>query len=804
MLFEAVSVLLLIFLTFLLLLMVTTSGVSPAEWSRSGMVIPPQATESPLSLARSNMFAGPEGVLYTIDGHNIHAINGSGAVLWNVTIPDVYTVRMRGAPYNLTAMGNQWNGLSMTEANGTLIFMAEPVDPKSSYLQGAILAISPGGRLLWTRPFTNSGDSPYNTSSGYIFGFPKELIASNGSLYVYSGSYEAVLSTDGTVRWYIDTSFGNGFYGNPSVDESGDVYTMVVGYNVTGHYPNGERSNATIDDAIYKNYTSTIGLANGTILAGNYDTVQAYYANGSPKWRLCVSDLGLNDPLKPPYALTFDHQPIYHNGTLYVGLPHTVLALDRDGRLKWQKRYGQDYFNRVWFDSRDNAYLQFSQDLSLPERHIFIIRPDGTETELSSSTISELTGLPSYPVFNDDTVYQREWSTPLEGKVDLNYSNVTYENYDSLMGYPWERQHDLILQYLRDHNGSWDFPRRLHDLDTYEISAYDFKAGRRLWNYTIPLDTHETMLTRSNAPGLLLNPGQAAGDNNVSAERWYAANGIPYGSEGVGSMSRVDVLPTANATYMSFWSYCYEVPAIYDRSRIVYSGGIYAFGLNGNLLWKKETDSPVVSMKEVNGTIYYSTGNGGLLSTRAEVYAGFLTAFLYVFVRFFLAGAVTRARGLVNKNHNRNGILQFIVDNPGSGLYEISRGLKINKGTVRYHLLILSLNHRIVAYKADDRYVRYFTNSGTYSAEEQLAMALARRDSVRKVLAAILKKPGISIAELSRESGMQTSAVSRYVKELVDKGVVSKEQAEGGRLSYAVSSEYREPVDFAIGRLNGQ
>ena len=69
---------------------------------------------------------------------------------------------------------------------------------------------------------------------------------------------------------------------------------------------------------------------------------------------------------------------------------------------------------------------------------------------------------------------------------------------------------------------------------------------------------------------------------------------------------------------------------------------------------------------------------------------------------------MTRARLKIDKgNDNRNRIYKFITERPGSTLYEISKEMGLNIGTLRYHLMILSLNHRITAYK-DDKFVSYF------------------------------------------------------------------------------------------------
>ena len=147
--------------------------------------------------------------------------------------------------------------------------------------------------------------------------------------------------------------------------------------------------------------------------------------------------------------------------------------------------------------------------------------------------------------------------------------------------------------------------------------------------------------------------------------------------------------------------------------------------------------------------------------------------------------------------------MQYVVANPGSTLRDISRGMRMNLGTVRYHIFILGLNHRIVTYQADGKHVRYFINSGTYSKEDQLVMSLIRREGMRKILCVLLVRPGMSNAELSSVSGIQESAVSRYMKELAEKGIVVKELAPMGTSAYFVVNERRARVAKAMELMKG-
>jgi predicted transcriptional regulator len=135
-------------------------------------------------------------------------------------------------------------------------------------------------------------------------------------------------------------------------------------------------------------------------------------------------------------------------------------------------------------------------------------------------------------------------------------------------------------------------------------------------------------------------------------------------------------------------------------------------------------------VQEVNGTIYYGTGGGKVSVARAGEIAGVLTAAasaVYLFLRFFPFGTVTRSRARKEQNTNRDRVLGYVRDNPGVTLFDIAQGLEMNPGTARYHLMILGLNHRIAIFRADEKFVRYFVNSGTYGQGDQLVISLMRR-----------------------------------------------------------------------------
>lgn len=123
---------------------------------------------------------------------------------------------------------------------------------------------------------------------------------------------------------------------------------------------------------------------------------------------------------------------------------------------------------------------------------------------------------------------------------------------------------------------------------------------------------------------------------------------------------------------------------------------------------------------------------------------------------------------------------------------------------MHYHLLILGSNHRIAAYRADKKYVRYFAGPAFYSADEQAIMSIVRRDVLRRTLQALVNRPGLSNLELAKEPGLPESVMSRHLKELLEKGVIVRDDTAGGRYAYSISSEYRVKVASAIERIGDE
>jgi len=483
------------------------------------------------------------------------------------------------------------------------------------------------------------------------------------------------------------------------------------------------------------------------------------------------------------------------NGILYIILEPDntftvaaeLLAISPDGKLLWGKGYLQDL--PCALDSRNGLVY-----VKLGSNNVIVYGADGEVLAQNPENMPE--GL-----FNESTVMNN---------VTYTYSqDVTNDSPPASLNSSQEEIESALQQaYGQQANGvpvPYIVNKSLGQFDPIDISAYDTNTGENLWTHTLPINVHTVTVTESNYKDLFMDYDVSNVErfNMLSPQQWYRLNNVTFGLEAVcyGGCDAI-FLQRDNMVYVSYWIYNYEVPTFFNISKCAYSGGICAFNNNGSLVWSIDTDSRVTALQgnqANNSTIYYATSNGKIFATSINAVDGLaLTAAIYLFFRFFLAGAVTRAKGRIDSNKNRNIILKYISNNPGGSLYDISKDLNMNKGTARYHLMILHINHRVVSFKADDKYVRYFTNAGSYTQEQQLVLSMMKRDCIKKLLSTLIEKPGLSNIELSRETGLHESAASRYMNELLEKGLVVRGDAPDGRFSYSIKTEYKEKVAMAI------
>ncbi|CAJ35193.1 winged helix-turn-helix transcriptional regulator [Methanocella arvoryzae] len=471
--------------------------------------------------------------------------------------------------------------------------------------------------------------------------------------------------------------------------------------------------------------------------------LQAYTSDGRIAWNRNLSELGMGTVYSTSiYSINS------RNSMVYVFLNNGVAALDSAGNLAWTKSYGVSTF-LMGFDSADRIYL--GQAYPSDRDYYYKIRaltPNGNELavrDLSSSYYFN-------SLLSNGTLYEMTpGRTPDAG---------------------------------------------LDDLSTLTLSAYDVIEGGRLWDQEISPGHGRTVTLDGKSASMIFpwyqfEPDFTANLSVDEIETYSPAPDYP----GVKNLTYQQILAGDQIVYVNFWAFNYETPVVYGESKCTYAGGLYAYDREGNLLWKKQTDSYVIKMTEQNGTVYYETRDGGFSAATVNVSAGLIAATVYLILRFLAAGTVTRARTKLDSNSNRNALLKLIYETPGLTQHDLARKLGMNLGTVRYHLLVLKLNHKISEHTDATKFVRYFKNSHSYSEDEKRAIALVRREPMRRLLALIAEGRCSSNIEIAQELDMPQSAVSKYLRELQDGGVIMKNPLKDGRPIYTINERYRPTLN---------
>ena len=181
------------------------------------------------------------------------------------------------------------------------------------------------------------------------------------------------------------------------------------------------------------------------------------------------------------------------------------------------------------------------------------------------------------------------------------------------------------------------------------------------------------------------------------------------------------------------------------------------------------------------------------LPLRIQVYyvSGLLVAF-FGSLKIFPA-VMGRIKRFV-ENRNRHIISKYILNNPGTTKAEISRNLRINRGTVKYHVHKLESGGKIASMKVG-KFTRLFKNSSALKNNEETIAAHIRGETSRILLCSILENPGITNQELAEAFRLDKSTVHWHAHKFLVDDIIRFEK-EGRYLKYYVKDD--AAVDMPI------
>lgn len=143
----------------------------------------------------------------------------------------------------------------------------------------------------------------------------------------------------------------------------------------------------------------------------------------------------------------------------------------------------------------------------------------------------------------------------------------------------------------------------------------------------------------------------------------------------------------------------------------------------------------------------------------------------------------------------RAGIYTMIRAAPGIHLRALSERAAISMSTLRYHLAVLQEHHKITSLD-EDGYLRFYENSGTYTAAQQRVLKHLRNTTTREILIGILEHPGASRQEVADTVGISGPAVTWHMKKLTGDRIIRQER-DGRAVRYRISED--AAVDLATG-----
>ncbi|KAF1078579.1 winged helix-turn-helix transcriptional regulator [Methanogenium sp. MK-MG] len=113
-------------------------------------------------------------------------------------------------------------------------------------------------------------------------------------------------------------------------------------------------------------------------------------------------------------------------------------------------------------------------------------------------------------------------------------------------------------------------------------------------------------------------------------------------------------------------------------------------------------------------------------------------------------------------NQNRKTIFEYVLENPGCTIAEVSENQRINRGTVKYHIMKLNAECKITTVKTG-KFIRLFQNSGTFDKGEKAIASYLKNETSRILLLSIMEHPGITNQDLAENFNLDKSTIHYYL-----------------------------------------
>lgn len=160
-------------------------------------------------------------------------------------------------------------------------------------------------------------------------------------------------------------------------------------------------------------------------------------------------------------------------------------------------------------------------------------------------------------------------------------------------------------------------------------------------------------------------------------------------------------------------------------------------------------------------------------------------------------GFRTISRKTALHNDARLRVFNTIQEYPGIHFNALREQTGMNRGTLRYHLSILSLTGKIDSFQ-DGVFSRYFLIGMEMTAYDRVVVSRFQNGPDRKILTYLLDHPDTSQRDIAGALGVVPSVVNSRIRQLHDEGVVVVE-----RLGQGTRVALTDDAVEAIRRIQG-
>ena len=141
------------------------------------------------------------------------------------------------------------------------------------------------------------------------------------------------------------------------------------------------------------------------------------------------------------------------------------------------------------------------------------------------------------------------------------------------------------------------------------------------------------------------------------------------------------------------------------------------------------------------------------------------------------------------QNKNRAAILNYIGNNPGCTLADLSKNTGVNRGTAKYHLYLLLIEKKVVR-KKEGKLAYLFINGGTH-LERKRVYGYILNPAKRDILNMILNQPGISNKEIAATLQFDPSTIHWHLQQFFEEKMIVSHW-DGRNTNYFLSREVED------------